>query len=243
MSQDTRRVLSSAAAAGVGFVVVPGVDPESSRRAVLLSREYAGTVVAAAGVHPQAELYGTDDGALSEIAVIARSGAVAAIGEIGLDAEKGPTMDIQERRFACQLELAQGLGLPVLVHCRGAFARLLAIVRSTGFSRGGIMHSWSGSAQSFALLSDAGFYAGVSGVASRAAASRVRSVVAAIPMDRLVLETDAPYIGTGSTPRGLTDPSSVAEVCMAVASLKGVSFGTVAGATTANARAALGLAA
>ncbi len=196
MSQDTRRVLSCAAASGVVAVIVPGVDPESSREAVLLAREHPGAVFAAAGVHPQMEYDGSDDTGLSEIGQIARSGAVAAIGEIGLDREEGPPMDIQERRFAAQLELAQGLALPVLVHCRGAFAMLLAIIRATGFSRGGIVHSWSGSLQSFELLADIGFYAGVSGVAARPAAVRVRSVVTQINLDRLVLETDAPYIGT-----------------------------------------------
>jgi TatD DNase family protein len=234
LSDDTDAVIERALLRGVGTMVVPAVDLPSSEEAVRLAARYPGVVFAAVGVHPQ--MGGGAEVDTGRIAALAGELGVVAIGEIGLDAHEGPELGVQVERFMIQMDLAAELKLPVLVHCRGAFSRLVEIVSGTGPGLpGGILHAWAGSLEILKTLEPLGFYAGVAGVASRPQATRVRGVVGAIPLERMVLETDAPYIGTNLKPKGTVEPADAAEVCAAVALLKGVPYGEVARVTSVNA--------
>ncbi len=236
MGRDVPGVLARARAAGVEVVVVPGVDLATSRQAVERARQDAG-VVAAVGFHPDiVDETGAAD--VDALEALIGGGGVVAVGEIGLDAV-GPGRDAaaQEAAFRAQVALARAHGLPVLVHCRAAFGRLVEILESFGPSGpGGILHAWNGSAEVAERLGRLGFRVGVGGVATRLGATRVRTALAAIPLDRMVLETDAPFIGTATRSKGVVEPADLPEIAAALAALKGVPADEVARITTGNAR-------
>ena len=239
LGDDTPGVAAAARVRGVARVVVPGVDPSTSAAACDLAAAMPSFVSAAVGWHPQ--LADTDDVDEGELLALARRPGVVAIGEIGLDGEVGePAADVQERRLRAQLRVARETGLPVLLHCRRAFARLTELLREEyAGGAGGILHAWAGSAESLRDLLPLGFMVGVAGTATRPHNTRIRALVAALPLDRIVVETDAPYIASLRHPRGESEPADAADVCATIAELHGVSVEEAARITTANARRAL----
>jgi TatD DNase family protein len=227
-------VLTRARAAGVAELLVPGVDLASSRFAVELARSQPG-VYGAVGYHPDAvDAAGVDTASLS---ALINQGGVCAIGEIGLDTTAGQPRGPQEQAFRLQLALAAEHNLPVLIHCRGAFGWLLEMVHEIEPRPvSGVLHAYAGSLEVARQLIEYGYFIGVAGVATRASATRVRSLVSKLPLDSLLLETDAPFIGTARHPKGQVEPADLIEVCQAVAQLKGISPEKIAEQTTANAR-------
>jgi TatD DNase family protein len=241
MGADPAAVLARARAAGVAEVWVPGVDLESSTRALELGAGLPGVRVAV-GLHPQA--VGRDRGRveaeLRGLEALLGAGRAVAVGEIGLDAEVEGDLDLQLRAFETQLALAERYELPVLVHCRGAFARLLSVLEEIpGAGPAVLLHAWAGSAEMLEQLPRSRTFFGVAGVATRPESTRARARVQALPLDRLVLETDAPYIGTRLKPKGAVEPADVREACAALAELKGLSWEEIARQTTATARGIL----
>lgn len=242
---DLRGVLGRARAAGVGAMVVPGTTMETSRQAVDLAGRYQ-SVYAAVGVHPEAVEGPLDPADLAALARLAKEPRVVAIGEVGLDRSPGrPDLRHQEAAFRAQVELAQGLRLPLLVHSRMASGLTLSVLRellpTDGSGPGGILHAYNGSCETARALRSLGFFFGVAGAPFRPLARRLRARIAALPLYWLVLETDAPYIATPSCPRGEVEPSALVEIRDALASLKGVPPGEVEETTTRSARAILGL--
>ncbi len=241
MGAEPAGVLARARAAGVAEVWVPGVDLQSSTRALEPGARLPGVRVAV-GLHPQA--VGRDRGwveaELRGLEALLDAGRAAAVGEIGLDAEVAGDLELQSLALEAQLALALEHGLPALVHCRGAFARLLAILEEIPPDGPAILlHAWAGSREIAGLLPARRCFFGVAGVITRPEASRARARAQALPLDRLVLETDSPYIGTARRPRGAVEPADVAEVCAALAELRGLSPEEVAARTTATARGLL----
>lgn len=230
---DVPGVLSRARMAGVEAIVVPGVDLNSS----CWARDRAvqdPDLLAAAGFHPDALPDGFDPAGLTDLV---RSGGIWAIGEIGLDTTTGQNLGRQEEAFRFQMRLAQDHGLPALIHCRGPFGRLLEILKELGSQGpGGILHAYNGSWEIAAELLRLGYSFGVCGVVTKPGATRVRAVVERLPLERLVLETDAPFIGTLHSPKGRVEPQDLVEIGQALAELRGLSFDEVARSTTQNAR-------
>jgi TatD DNase family protein len=180
-----------------------------------------------------------DAHSLSRLASMAGQGV--AIGEIGLDPEYVIPLEFQERAFREQLRLAVTMGLPVLIHCRRAFQRTLRILQQEGAGRvGGIMHAYSGSPEMAREFIRLGFAISISGMVTRDRSLRLRKVVESLPLDDLVLETDAPdltpqcYRGTPNQPAYLTETLS------AVACIKGVALGEAARLVRIRTIAALG---
>ena len=235
-------VLARAAAAGVEALVVPGVDEASSRAAISLAEAHP-NVWAAVGVHPWrvAEGARVDDGLLRALASHPR---VVALGEIGLDgALDEPRLEAQIEALRRQLALARELAKPVLIHSRGATERLLAVLAEGGRPDDpGLLHSFGGSPETARALVARGWALGVGGVATRPWSKRARAVVQAIALEHLVLETDAPWIGTLAVQKGLVEPCHLGEARATVAALKGVDEATVDRVTTQTARRILGLA-
>jgi len=212
-------VVSDAHQAGVTHFVVPGVHPDGWERMACLARAHE-TIFPAFGIHPMhADL--ADDSNLSRLAALSSGGV--AIGEIGLDPCYAVALECQERAFREQVRLAVSLGLPVLIHCRRAFQRTLRILQEEGAHRvGGIMHAFSGSPETAREFIRLGFAISISGMVTRDSSVRLPRVVRELPLEALVLETDAPdltpqrYKGQPNQPAYLTD------TLQAVARIKGV---------------------
>lgn len=240
LQRDLVEVLLRAEAAGVSRFVVPGVSPDRWERIRALADRWR-SVVPAFGIHPQ--LAHLVDDALLERLGGYLDGAVA-VGEIGLDySGPEPSRQVQQAAFRQQVRMAVARGLPLLVHCRGGFPDLLGILREEGADRvGGIMHAFSGSPETARICMELGFYISVCGTVTYRNAVRPLRVVREIPLDRLVLETDAPDL-TPEPFRGRpNEPAYLPETAGAVAALKGVTRAQVAETTTANALEALRLA-
>ena len=187
------------------------------------------------GLHPLAA-GSWDAEAAAELAALLAEPRVAAMGEIGLDRLLAVPQEAQERAFRAQLRLAIAAGKPVLLHCRRANARLLELLREEGAARvGGIWHGFSGSPQTALEAVSLGFAVAVNGVLTWDGARRAPAVLAALPPEWLVLETDAPDLAP-LPPRGTPNrPAYLALVAAEVARLRGWSLAETARITSSNA--------
>lgn len=171
---------------------------------------------------------------------LAAGGAVA-VGEIGLDTKISASgLAQQQPLLELQLALAADLDLPVILHCRGAFEELLAAVNRHGGRLRGVLHAFSRGPDLAARFVAAGLHVALGGAVTRDRAQQVRRAARTLPLDRLVLETDAPAIGLQDVTPEQTEPRHVLEVARAVAALRGESPATIAEATTASATALFG---
>ena len=192
-ASDREAVLSALPAAGVGLVVDPGCDVASSREAAALAERFD-HVYAAAGIHPE-DCAGCTDADFDAIRELCRREKVVAVGEIGLDYywKENPSRDFQEQVFRRQIELALELDLPVIIHDREAHGDSLRIVLDYPGLRG-VFHCFSGSPEMAQELLKRGWYLGFDGPITYKNAKRAPEVAAITPMDRIVIETDAPYM-------------------------------------------------
>ena len=191
--QDRKGLLDALPDAGVGAVVIPGVDVESSRSALALA-ENRPWLFAAAGIHPE-DCAGCTAADFSAIRDLCREKKVVAIGEIGLDYywAENPPKEFQQMVFRRQLELALELELPVIVHDREAHGDSLEIVKEFPGVRG-VFHCFSGSPEMAEALIKRGWYLGTDGPITYKNARRAPEVAEVIPLERIVVETDAPYL-------------------------------------------------
>ena len=192
-ASDREAVLSALPAAGVGLVVDPGCDVASSREAAALAERFD-HVYAAVGIHPE-DCAGCTDADFDVIRDLCRREKVVAVGEIGLDYywKENPPRDFQEQVFRHQIELALELDLPVIIHDREAHGDSLRIVLDYPGLRG-VFHCFSGSPEMAQELLKRGWYLGFDGPITYKNAKRAPEVAAITPMDRIVIETDAPYM-------------------------------------------------
>ncbi len=244
---DPAAVLARARARDVNRVIVPAYDLKSWPAVLELTRQPG--VRAALGLHPwvahavdlpgpagrAAEMPRTLAGKLQ--AAIEHVGSqVVAIGEIGLDTKvETPGLDVQLPVLEAQLDLAVKLDLPVILHCRGAFDELLAAVAGQGGRLRGVLHAFSRSREVAERFINAGIHLGLGGAVTRPTARRVRRAAAEIPLEWVVLETDAPAIGLDGVPAENAEPRHVAEVAAALAGLRGLPVEEIARVTTDNA--------
>ena len=190
---DREEILSALPAAGVGLVVNPGCDLETSRTAVALADRFP-HVYAAVGVHPS-DCTGWGDAEFEELEELSRHEKVVAIGEIGLDYywPDNPPRDFQQQVFRRQIELALKRDLPIIVHDREAHQDSLNVVLEYPELRG-VFHCFSGSPEMAEILIKRGWYLGIDGPITYKNARRAPEVAEVIPLDRIVVETDAPYL-------------------------------------------------
>ena len=195
---DRDEVLSALPAAGVGLVLCPGCDLPTSRQSIALAERYP-HVYAAAGVHPEDAL-GLPADWLDQVAAMTRHPKVKAIGEIGLDYYwKEVPRDLQKEVFRAQLQLARDLDLPVIVHDREAHADCLAMVKEFPGVRG-VFHCYSGSAEDAKTLVKLGWHLSFTGTITFKNARKAPEVIAAVPLERIMVETDAPYMAPTPLP-------------------------------------------
>ena len=220
--QNRKGLLDALPDAGVGAVVIPGVDVESSRSALALA-ESRPWLFAAAGIHPE-DCAGCTAADFSAIRDLCREKKVVAIGEIGLDYywAENPPKEFQQMVFRRQLELALELELPVIVHDREAHGDSLEIVKEFPGVRG-VFHCFSGSPEMAEELLKRGWYLGFDGPVTYKNARRAPEVVAVTPLDRIVVETDAPYMSPVPNRGRRNDSRNLPYIVEKLAEWKGIS--------------------
>ena len=257
-------VLARAEAAGVRTILAIGIGegPGEMQRALQIAQEFTGqpatpAIFASAGIHPQ-EAHRADADALAKLARLAADERVIAIGEIGLDYYHvdNPAPDIQQTAFVEQLRIAATARKPILIHCRtselatpaakekfgpaDAWADLLALLAEhwTPATRGntpaGIMHCFSGGLDEARRSLDAGFYLSFAGNLTYPAAKSIREAAAFAPADRILVETDAPFLAPVSFRGQRNEPALVVHTAAALAELRGIPPAALATLTTAN---------
>lgn len=236
---DRAQVLARAQAQGVDTLIIPAVERNGwagIRHLCAGDRR----LHAAYGLHP---LF-VDHHAPSDVQALSawlEAGDAVAIGEIGLDFhDKATDRDRQRRFFQAQLRLARERGLPVIVHARAAFEEAILTLRDIGGLRG-VVHSFSGSQQQASRLWELGFCLGVGGPVTYPRARRLRQIVATMPAEFLLLESDAPDQPDAGIRGQRNEPARVASIAQSIAELRGESLATLATTTTANAYRVFGL--
>ncbi len=230
---DRDAVIERARKAGLVAIVEIGTNLESSRAAVALAERHD-FIYATVGVHPH-DAKTVDADVLDELRDLARHPKVVAIGEIGLDYYRDLSpRPVQRRAFAHQLALASELELPVVIHSRDAHDDALATLRD--WDGVGVMHTYAAGPERLDDVMAMGFFIGLSGPVTFSNARQLREVAKRVPLDRLLVETDCPYL-TPEPHRGKrNEPAYVRHVAEAIAGVRGISTEDVAEATTANVR-------
>ena len=231
------QLLAEAHACGIGQWVVPAVRPAGWQGIMELGRRYP-AVLPTVGIHPLACAEATAD-QLSRLDHLASH--VVAIGEIGLDRQVTDPHG-QEACFREQLRIARRHGLPVLIHCRGAIGRTLAILREERADQiGGIMHAFSGSLESAREFVRLGFVISISATLTYQGARKPLRLARELPLSQLVLESDAPDLPPQAHRGSCNRPAWLLETARALAALKQVSLDELATVTSATVRATLRL--
>jgi len=224
--------------AGVVAILNVGGDLASSRAAVALA-ERNDFIYAAVGVHPH-DATTVTPAVLDELRALSRHPKVVAIGEIGLDYYRDLSpRPVQRRAFAEQLALAAELELPVVIHSREALDDVLAALR--GWEGSGVLHSYSGGPERLGEVLELGFSIGISGPVTFPKAEPLRAAAAAVPLERLLVETDCPYLTPVPYRGRRNEPAYVRYVAQAVARARGMEAEPLARATADNARRLFGM--
>lgn len=233
-AQDRAEILSGLAEHNVEMVVNVGSDMETSRQTLELTCQYP-HVFGAIGVHP------SETGELTEadmewLLQHAREPKVVAIGEIGLDYYwDEPDRQTQKMWFVRQLEVARQAHLPVIIHSRDAAEDTMNIMREHGADIGGVIHCYSYSPEMAAEYVKMGYYIGVGGVVTFKNAKKLVETVKAIPMERIVLETDCPYMAPEPERGSRNDSTKLRYVAQKIAELRGMTAEEVIRITRENA--------
>jgi TatD DNase family protein len=241
---DLREVLSRAAAAGVTRVLAVATTAASSRQCIALAERHPAQLRASIGIQPNhvAEEAPT---AWDEVLALAERPEVVALGETGLDRywDRTPFAQ-QEDFFARHLELSRRTGRSVIIHCREAEADVVRMLRAD-FDRHGpvraVMHSFTGDQATAQACLDMGLYLSFAGMLTYKNAQALREVAAQVPLERLLVETDCPYLAPVPVRGKRNEPAFVAHTAACLAGLVGVSPEVLAEQTTRNARALFGL--
>ncbi|MCI6434597.1 MAG: TatD family hydrolase [Clostridiales bacterium] len=234
--QDRDSLLSRLPEEGIALLMNPGCSLASSQAAVSLSNQYS-YIYAAVGSHPDAADE-VNDGVLEQYRALCRDNPkVKAIGEIGLDYHyEDIPRDIQKRSFRAQMGLARELGLPVIVHEREAHEDGMKIVEEFP-SVTGVFHCYSGSLEMAKWLIERGWYIGFGGVLTFKNARKALEVAGNIPLERIVLETDCPYMAPEPFRGRRNDPGKLYRVAEKLAQLRGMTVEEVQAITLENGKA------
>ncbi|WP_026759787.1 TatD family hydrolase [Selenomonas ruminantium] len=235
-------VIARAKEAGITRLINMGDTLESSAKAVELAAAYEG-VYAGVGIHPEEiyELTSADD---DQLASWSEAERVVAIGEIGLDYYWEKDEDkraLQRRMFIHQLDLARQLHLPVCIHDREAHGDTLTILKKEGKGLKGVLHCFSGSFEMAQEIYKMGWYIGVDGPLTYKNAAKLPEIVEKFPLERILVETDAPYLAPVPMRGKQNEPAFVRYVAEKVAEIKGISVEMVAKQTSINAEELYGI--
>ncbi len=243
--EDREETLGRVFESGVGCIVNIGADIETSRSSVRLAEEYE-RIYAAVGIHPESvnEVDDRGIGILKEL--IKSSPRVRAVGEIGIDLHYDKdSLEQQKQAFIRQWDLADEFGLPVVIHSRDAAKVTFDIVRERFIKAGkplkAVMHCYSYEKEQALMYAEMGLYIGVGGVLTFKNGRKLREAVGAIPMDRILLETDCPYLSPEPYRGSRNDSTNIKYVVAGLAELKGISEKEVEDITYENAQRFYGI--
>ncbi len=241
---DLEEVISRAKEANVERILVPGIDLETSRKAVFLANQFT-QIYAAVGVHPNT-VDGWPDDCLSQLKALSIDSKVVAIGEIGLDNHwKDTNPAYQEHIFREQLYLASHLQKPVLLHSRDALDSLFPILEDWAASlsaansplmhRAGVLHAFEGSLEQAYRAIEIGFFIGLAGPVTFRNATEKHLLAQELPLERILIETDSPYLTPHPFRGKRNEPAYVREVAKALADFQKVDLETILEKTSRNA--------
>jgi len=237
--EDRESLIASLPGKGMVGMIEVGCDVEDSRLAAQMAAQHD-YVYAAVGIHPH-DAGSAKDGYLDSLEDLAAQKKVVAIGEIGLDYHYDfSPREVQKQVFAAQLSLAQRLGMPVIIHMREATADTLDILRAHIGVRG-VMHCFSGSAETAKICVGMGLYVSFTGTVTFKNARKVVDAAAAVPLDRLMAETDCPYLSPEPVRGKRNDPGNVKYVIEKLADIHGVSADEMAETNIRNAKELYGI--
>lgn len=239
--EDLNEVIERAQQAGVQNIVVVGFDRPTITKAMELVEQYD-FMYACVGWHP-VDAIDMTDADLAWIEELASHPKVVAIGEMGLDYywDKSPK-EIQKTVFRKQIQLAKKVKLPIVIHNRDATADIVEILKEEGAAEvGGIMHCYSGSVEVAKECLEMNFYISLGGPVTFKNARKPKEVAEAIPLEKLLIETDCPYLAPHPNRGKRNEPGYVKLVAEQIAELKGITYEEVASQTTANAKKVFGI--
>ena len=240
LADDVEAVVQRSRAAGVTGWVTVGTDAEHNRKAVELANRFE-SMYAAVGIHPH-DAKDVTAQALAELKELARSEKVVALGETGLDFHYDFSPRPEQRRaFAAQLGIAREMNLPVVIHCREAFEETMDVleqfIRLDGRLRGVVFHCFGGSAEQARVVLDHGFYISFTGVVTFKNAEKTRRVAAGVPLERLMVETDCPYMSPEPMRKQrINEPALMIHTAQCLAELKQMPLPDFAQAVTATSK-------
>lgn len=243
LHHDLDAVVDRARAGGVSTIIAVGITADSSARCIALMERYPG-VHASVGIHPN-EIPRAAVGDWDRIRALVTRPGVVGVGETGLDRYWDTTpFDVQEEWFARHLELSAQHDLPVIIHCREAEADVLRMLRQAYDRSGpirGVMHSFCGSLETAEACLAMGLYVSFAGMLTYKTAQNVREVAARVPSDRLLVETDCPYLSPVPFRGKRNEPAHVAHTARQLAEVRGVTLEQLAPSLLANTRRLFGL--
>lgn len=242
--EDRDEVVDRAVNEGVGRMVAVGFDLDSSRQAVALTRRYA-NLWACVGIHPHQASRATPE-VFDSLRDLSKDNKVVAIGETGLDyyRDRSPR-DVQRQVFRQELEVAEETGMPVVIHDRAAHEDVMSIISAWAdgirSSNGrlqpplGVVHCFSGDLVMAERLIDLGFYISVAGPVTFPNAGRLQELASRLPLERLLVETDCPFLSPHPFRGQRNEPANVKLIAQRIAELRGVSLEKISRTTTENA--------
>lgn len=231
---DRDEIIAALKKSGISYVVNIGADLESSENSVNLADKYD-FIYAAVGVHPY-DAETVDDALTEKLKSMAENKKVVAIGESGLDYHyEDADKEIQKKAFIKHIKLANELDLPIIVHNRDAHKDMMDILAEHK-PENAIIHCYSGSAEMAKELVKMGYYISFSGTVTFKNAKKVQQAAEVVPLDRLLIETDCPYLCPEPERGSRNDPSKIRFTAQKLAEIKGVTFEEIAKVTTENAK-------
>lgn len=231
---DREELLENMQKNGVGYIVNASASPEDIPKILELVKTYD-FVYGSAGIHPSDVIDFTDEN-FSMVEEMLAQDKIVAVGEIGLDYHWDSDRSLQKTWFAAQIDLARRQGYPIMVHSRDAAADTLDMIKAEkAADAGGVIHCFSYEKEMARQYLDLGFYLGIGGVLTFKNARKLKEIVDYMPLERILLETDCPYLAPEPYRGRRNDSTLIRYVVDAIAEIKGVAKDEIIGVTTANA--------
>jgi TatD DNase family protein len=238
---DREAMIDRAFATGMQYMVCPGVTVESSRQAIALAHRYE-QVYAAVGIHPEDGATATKEGFDQLELWLKNEPKIVAVGEIGLDYYwPEPSREIQHSILQRQLAMAKQFNKPIIIHDRDAHGDILQTLKDYGQGLGGIIHCYSGSYEMAKELLKLGYYLGFGGTLVFPKSKKQKEMITRLPMERIVIETDSPYLTPPPYRGKRNEPAYVRYVAEEIARLRGMSVEEVQHITLENGKTVFGI--